>query len=271
MNNDIAEIVKVEKVEAIEIERRNLVERKDQLLDSFLGNKEGYKKYMNVALAGLGAIPWVGPVFGFIGAYRSDKDQSNNNDLFFLWLKEHENKLSELQQVFNYMFDKFESLGEDIEERIQSTEYLSLVRETFRQWDNAATLEKRDMLKKLIANSGGINLCSDDLISLFLNWIDQYHEFHFHVIKEIHKNSNISRGEIWTNLRGELPLEDSAEADLFKLLIRDLSTGGVIRQGSTLQKKGKGAFDYNDPYLLTELGSQFVHYVLTELTPQLNN
>ena len=78
--------------------------------------------------------------------------------------------------------------------------------------------------------------------------------------------------------------EDSADADLYKLLIRDLSTGGIIRQhrevdrfGNFIQKpvqrrpKGSGpkppvsAFDENEGYDLTGLGQQFVHYAMSEL------
>ena len=75
------------------------------------------------------------------------------------------------------------------------------------------------------------------------------------------------------------------EADLFRLLIRDLSTGGIIRQhretdygGNFLrkpaQRKRKGtpklttmesAFEDTKGYELTELGRQFVHYAMTEL------
>jgi hypothetical protein len=69
------------------------------------------------------------------------------------------------------------------------------------------------------------------------------------------------------------------------LLVRDLSTGGVIRQhrdttsdGQYLRKpavrrpKGlgasrtlKSAFDDSDRYELTELGRQFVHYTMNEV------
>ena len=78
--------------------------------------------------------------------------------------------------------------------------------------------------------------------------------------------------------------EDSADADLFKLLFRDLSTGGVIRQhrevdyyGNFVPKttkrrpRGSGpkppvsAFDEEEGYELTEIGKQFVHYAMTDL------
>ena len=82
--------------------------------------------------------------------------------------------------------------------------------------------------------------------------------------------------------------EDSAEADLFKLFIRDLSTGSVLRQrratdgaGRFLRKppsrrsKGtatpytKSAFDDKEQYVLTELGEKFVHYIMDELVPRI--
>jgi hypothetical protein len=73
-----------------------------------------------------------------------------------------------------------------------------------------------------------------------------------------------------------------------KLLFRDLSKGGIIRQhrdvdyqgnfiAKTPQRRPKGsgskpmasAFDEEDGYDLTELGRQFVHYVMTELPPKI--
>lgn len=88
-------------------------------------------------------------------------------------------------------------------------------------------------------------------------------------------------------IHGELPREDSVEADLFRLLIRDLSMGGVIRQerdtnqfGQFLRKKtprrkGKvpltmeSAFDETKPYVLTELGEQFLHYTIMAAAPRI--
>ena len=66
---------------------------------------------------------------------------------------------------------------------------------------------------------------------LFVSWLNLYHEFHLAVIRQIYSNPGITRYDIWAEIHeGDLPREDSAEADLYKLIIRDLSTGGVIRQ-----------------------------------------
>jgi hypothetical protein len=150
------------------------------------------------------------------------------------------------------------------------------------------------MLKKLITNASAIALCPDDLIRLFISWIDQYHESHFMVIREIYKDPGITRAAIWDRIHGERVREDSAEADLFKYLIRDLSTGGVVRQeretnayGQFMQRSApkrsrsahgnaqartmESAFEDTKPYVLTELGKQFVHYVMEDVVPQVEN
>ena len=86
-----------------------------------------------------------------------------------------------------------------------------------------------------------------------------------------------------------MPREDSAEADLFKLLIRDLSTGGVIRQERDVNQLGQfvrkrprrsrpgtgsttmeSAFEDTKQYLLTELGRKFVHYTMNEVVTRID-
>jgi hypothetical protein len=71
------------------------------------------------------------------------------------------------------------------------------------------------------------------------------------------------------------------------LLMRDLSTGNVIRQhretdyeGNFIKKQSrrgrgnssdtmKSAFDDEDEYELMQFGQQFVHYAMTELPPKI--
>ena len=233
-------------------------------------------------LAALGAIPWVG---GFIAAAASisgDEAAAGADDLRTKWLEEHQRKLEQLQNDLAAIHERFENLGPDVEERVQSPEYLALVRQAFRVWDQAETDEKRQFVANLVANSAGTRVATDDIIRLFITWLDLYHESHFAVIREIHQNPGSTRFDIWSGVyaSGNLPREDSAEADLYRMLIRDLSTGGVIRQsrdtnevGQFLRRRApkrrgptpattKSAFDDNEHYVLTDLGKQFVHYTL---------
>jgi hypothetical protein len=239
------------------------------------------------ALAALGSIPWVGGFISAAASLRTDERSIKKDSLQTQWLEEHTKKMERLGIALDGVARRFESLGDQIDERIQSEDYLALVRQAFATWDNAATEEKRSYIGNLVANAAGTRLCSDDVVRLFIDWLDRYHEAHFSVIREIFQNPGISRYEIWMAIHGELVREDSAEADLFKLMIRDLSTGGVVRQerettadGQFLRKRRpsrrnpsattmESAFEDSKPYVLTELGKQFVHYTMSEVVQRL--
>jgi hypothetical protein len=204
------------------------------------------------------------------------------------WLEEHAQKLSYLRDTLDTITKRFNDLGKTIDERIQNPEYLQLVRRAFRVWDEASTEEKRRYVANILVNAAGTRMCSDDVIRLFLDWVNLYHESHFAVIKQVYSARGITRAEIWEDVYGEVPREDSAEADLFRMLIRDLSTGGVIRQlretnemGEFLRRRQSGrrrataptvmesAFEDTKPYVLTGLGSQFVHYTMNEVVKRI--
>jgi hypothetical protein len=245
-------------------------------------------KYVRFAIATLGGIPWVA---GFIAAstsLNSESEQQGINELQRLWLQEHEGLINQLNGTLADIFMRVDNFGEDVQQRIESPEYLNLVRTTFRSWDSSDSDDKKQMFKKLITNAAAMKLCPDDLIRLFLHWIEPYHETHFMVVKEIYRNPNISRGQLWEKIYGSKTREDSCEADLFRYLIRDLSTGGVIRQaretdtsGQVLKRETRGqshpnpsrvmesAFENTKPYVLTELGKQFVHYVMEDVVTQI--
>lgn len=238
-------------------------------------------------LAALGSIPWVG---GFISAavsVKADEGSIRTDSLQTQWLEEHARKIDELMRSLEEVARRFEHLGPQIDERIQSDEYLALVRRAFRTWDRADTDEKRRYVGNVVTNAAGTRLCSDDVVRLFIDWLELYHEVHFAVIREIYKNPGTTRYDVWDSLYGELPREDSAEADLFRYLIRDLSTGGVIRQARETDRLGRflrktpirtkrsasstmeSAFEETKPYVLTGLGQQFVHYTMNEVVTRI--
>ncbi len=233
-------------------------------------------------LAALGSIPWIGGFLSAAAAFEMEGSTRRSSALFTQWLEEHARKLGNLRVTLETITSRFENLGTEIEERIQSEEYLNLVRQAFRVWDDASTEEKRRYVGNVVVNSAGTRICSDDVIRLFLDWLNLYHESHFAVIRQIYNSRGTTRYEIWETIYGNFPREDSAEADLFRMLIRDLSTGGVIRQeretnqyGQFLRKQRtrarqpvsttmESAFEDSKPYVLTGLGEQFVHYTMTE-------
>jgi hypothetical protein len=248
------------------------------------GRKRFFEKFL---LAALGSIPWVGGFISTMASFKTESGDVKADDMRTQWLKEHQRKIELLTSTLNDIVKRFEKLGEQIDERLQSEEYLNLVRRAFRIWDQADTDEKREYIANLVANASGTRLCSDDIVRLFIDWLNIYHEAHFAVVREIYNNSGATRYDIWMEIYGQTPREDSSEADLYKLLIRDLSTGGVIRQerettldGKFLRKhprRDKGpapqtmesAFEDKKPYVLTALGQQFVSYTMTDVLRRL--
>jgi len=103
-------------------------------------------------------------------------------------LQQHQEKLQKLRATLEEIITRVEGFGGEVEKRISSEEYLTLVRKTFRQWDTADTEEKRRLLVQLITNAAGTRVAEDDIVRLFLDWLDTYHEAHFAVIREIYKN-----------------------------------------------------------------------------------
>jgi hypothetical protein len=238
-------------------------------------------------LAALGSIPWVGGFISAAASLKTDQRGIDKDNLQTRWLEEHSIKMERLSATLSSVAERFDSLGETIDERVQSEEYLSLVRSAFRAWDRAETEDKRRYVANLVTNAAGTRICSDDVVRLFVDWLSLYHEVHFAVMREIFNNPGATRYEIWETLYGQPTREDSAEADLFKLLIRDLSTGGVIRQERDTTRDGRfirrkpvrnrrvssgtmeSAFEDSKPYVLTELGRQFVHYTMSEVVSRL--
>ena len=242
-------------------------------------------------LAALGSIPWIG---GFLSAaydYKAEEDTLKQDSLQTQWLEEHQDKIVALRETLAEIEKRFEALGAGIEERVQSPEYLALVRKSFRAWDEADTTEKKRYITNLVTNAAGTRVCSDDVVRLFIDWIELYHEAHFAVIREIYAYPGSNRFDIWSAIYGDTPREDSAEADLYRLLIRDLTTGGVIRQERDVNRLGQfmrkrpqqrtprgaapttteSAFEGTKPYVLTELGKQFVHYTMNEVVTRLES
>ncbi|MCK9400868.1 MAG: hypothetical protein M0Q51_12880 [Bacteroidales bacterium] len=261
------------------------IEKEIQEQFTDLTNSQNIKRVSRFILSALSSIPWVGGFLGASASLHAEIEQSKVNEILKLWLEEHKDKLEKLGQTIYGIILRLENFDSSVHIRMESDEYQDLVKKGFRVWDNSDTDDKRELIKNLLTNSCASTLCTDDIIRLFIDWIGLYHEAHFYIIKEIYQNKRITRGQIWNKIRETKPRENSAEADLFKMLIRDLSTGGVIRQfretdyyGNFVKKTSRkpstsvltSAFDNTEPYELTELGKQFVHYSMSEIVPRLS-
>lgn len=247
-------------------------------------NKGSGGKIARFALACLSSIPLAGGAIGGAGGAWSEAQQDRFNKILAAWLKLQEDEMKEIARTLMEVMERLDKTDPEIERRLQSPEYLSILKKAFRDWSAAESEEKRILVRNLLANAAATKLCNDDIIRLFIEWIDKYSEPHFMVIRVIHQNIGSTRAQIWQKIHGGEVREDSAEADLFKLLIHDLSVGHVIRQHREKDYYGRfvkatsrrssgstmtSAFEDEKPYELTELGRQFVHYTMNEIVPRI--
>jgi hypothetical protein len=239
------------------------------------------------ALANLigGAIPIAGAVVQAGTGVWGETEQERAMDAVRAWIKMLEEEDREKQRTILEILARVDLHDDEIGARIKSDEYQELMKKAFRGWSRTQSRTKQQYVRDILSHAAATRIVTDDVVSLFLEWVQDYSEFHFQVIGEIYRNPHSTRADIWENLgRGEVR-EDSAEADLFKLLVHDLATGRVIRQhrdtdyaGNFLAKRAarparksnvarrmKSAFDDKEQYELTALGAQFVHYAMTDL------
>lgn len=243
-------------------------------------------KIARFVLSCLGGIPVVGGAIGGVGSAWSEKEQERFNKIFITWLKLQEDEMKEIGSTLMEVMGRLDLTDATIQQRVESPEYMQIIKKAFRDWSAAESEEKRILIRNLLANSAATRICTDDVIRMFVQWIEIYSEAHFAVVREVFVNPGSTRQQIWDGIHGEEVRDDSAEADLFKLLIHDLTTGYVIRQHRESDQDGRfivkqkqrgsgpkrvmaSPFDDKKEYELTELGKQFVSYTMNEIVPKL--
>lgn len=236
-----------------------------------------------------GVVPLVGGVLSAAAGAWSENEQDKVNKFFDEWVRMLQDEIREKEETILEIMARLNLQDEAIAARVESREFQSLVRKSFRDWAGAESEEKRVLIRNLLSNAAASSISSDDVVRMFIDWIGQYSELHFRVIGAIYTARSISRGAVWESIGKGRVREDSADADLYKLLFRDLSTGGIVRQHRETDYAGNfisktpvkrapagspkalvSAFDREEMYELTELGSQFVHYAMTELTSRIS-
>ena len=150
------------------------------------------RRFRRFLMAAVSGVPWVGTLIGAAAALSAEVEQGAVNELHQDWLEAHRRKLAELATTLTEIVTRLEGFGDEVRHRMESDEYLALVRQAFRAWDQGDTSEKRRLIKHLLMNAGGTALCPDDLVRLFIQWIDYYHEAHFAVIRTIFGLSGVS-------------------------------------------------------------------------------
>lgn len=254
----------------------------DKALNEALSRGYG-PRIARFALACLGGVPFAGGVFGGASGAWAEAEQDHFNKVFASWLKLQEDELREIGITIAEILSRLNLNDPKILERLESPEYLKLIKKSFRDWSAAESEEKRVLIRNLLTNAAAHRICSDDVVRMFIQWIETYSEAHFAVTKYVYQNEGSTRRDIWIGVHGEMVRDDSAEADLFGLLIGDLSIGHVIRQHQETDYQGRflkterkpradssrmtSRFDDEKQYELTELGKQFVRYTMEGVMP----
>lgn len=235
-----------------------------------------------------GAVPLAGGVLSAIAGAWSEREQERVNKFFEHWVQMLQDELKEKAETIVEIMARLDLQDETISQRVESKEYQSLIKKTFRDWAGSESEKKRVYIRNILSNAAATRVSSDDVVRMYLDWIDNYSEMHFDVIAAIYNSNGITRGQIWRKIGRESVQESSADADLYKLLIRDLSMGSIIRQHREVDYHGRfiaktpqkskasdgpkpmvSAFDNNERYELTELGQQFVHYAMSDIPPRI--
>jgi hypothetical protein len=125
-------------------------------------------------LACLGAIPGVGGAIAGVSATWSEKEQAEFNRIFTAWLKLQEDEIREIGLTIFEVMVRLDQADEEVRKRIESPEYLRLVKKCFRDWSAAESEEKRHLVRNLLTNAAGSRICSDDVVRMFITWIDIY-------------------------------------------------------------------------------------------------
>lgn len=250
------------------------------------GNGPKVARFALAVLSGL--IPFAGGVVGGVGGAWSENENERFQRILRTWMKLQEDEIREIGQTLIEVMLRLDQTDETIQKRIESPAYLSIIKKCFRDWSAAESEVKRGLIRNLLINAASPGLTPDDVIRLFIEWIDRYSELHFKVVRAVYNHDGITRAEIWDQIHGASVKENSAEADLFKIIIHDLSVGHIIRQhrevdyaGNFIRKQPRktpkgmasrthaSAFDGEKPYELTELGDQFVHYTMQDIVTKI--
>lgn len=252
-------------------------------------DKDDKKKWARGALSAIGgAIPFAGGLISAAASVWGETEQERVIAALKGWIKMLEDEMKEKQRTIVDIVRRIDLHDDEISKRVKSSEYQSILKKAFRNWAGTESLKKQEYIRNILTNAASTRIVDDEVVKLFVDWLQMFSEFHFAVIGELYRNPGSTRAEIWENLGKGSVREDSAEADLFKLLVRDLTMGGIIRQHREVDSQGnfrlkqrssqrntnssrvaKSAFDDDDRYELTSLGNQFVHYAMTEVTIKL--
>src|SRR5258708_6525909 len=127
-------------------------------------------KVARFALALLGGVPFVGGAFRGAARAWSDAEQAYYNKGTANWLKLQQDEMQEIGIAIAEVVRRRDLNDEETQKRIESPEYLSLIKKCFRDWSAAESEEKRVYVRNLLTTAATSRICTDDVVRMFIQW-----------------------------------------------------------------------------------------------------
>src|SRR5258708_5148143 len=115
-----------------------------------------------------GAIPFAGGLLSAAAGAWSEHEQEKVNKFFKEWLKMLEDEIREKERTILEIMARLNMHDEKTTKRLESKEYQSLLKKTFREWSGAESEEKRTYIRNILANAAATTMTSDEVVRLFI-------------------------------------------------------------------------------------------------------
>jgi hypothetical protein len=218
----------------------------------------------------------------------NDAEQDGRNKVMAACIRANRESVREREQTLTRVVLGVAHVREQFADRADDPRYQELVRRAFAGWAHGHGEEKREMIRRPLTHAAEAPVVDYDMFGLFFDWVSRYNELHFRVMRAMTRLHRPTRKAIWHAIGGRPIRDDSAEADVFKCLIADLSIGHVLRQAKEVNRAGQlvapppkkrttkpggprvlvSATDDEKTYVLTNVGRAFVHHVMDEVVPK---
>lgn len=143
-----------------------------------------FGKYSRGALQAIGGtIPFASGVFSAIAGAWAEKDQEKVNRFLKHWVEMLKDELKEKETTILEILRRLDLQDKAIAERVESKEYQSLIKKTFREWGGVESEEKRIYIRNILANAAACTVSSDDVVRMYIDWINKYSEMHFQLLQ----------------------------------------------------------------------------------------
>jgi gas vesicle protein len=113
-----------------------------------------------------GVVPFAGGLLSAAAGAWSENEQERVNKFFKHWIKMLEDEIKEKERTILEIMARLDIHDEEIAKRLESKEYQSLLKKTFREWSGAESEDKRTYIRNILANAAASNMTSDEVVRL---------------------------------------------------------------------------------------------------------